>query len=121
MSVGIHFSRPKLLLLPSDHSEWFFIYGYFREKSGLSDVLNSKQEETEAYLSEIEVSILPNFFRWMTPYLNFWNWPKIVGIIFQQTIGQAYDDMQTQNQKLLQEISERDDYNMKVSNKPGFN
>ncbi|XP_022897217.1 E3 ubiquitin-protein ligase BRE1-like 1 [Olea europaea var. sylvestris] len=55
-----------------------------REKSGLSDVLNSKQEETEAYLSEIE------------------------------TIGQAYDDMQTQNQKLLQEISERDDYNMKL-------
>lgn len=57
----------------------------------------------------------------MDDSLNFWNWPKIAGIIFQQTIGQAYDDMQTQNQKLLQEISERDDYNMKVSNKPGFN
>ncbi|CAI9765157.1 unnamed protein product [Fraxinus pennsylvanica] len=55
-----------------------------REKSKLSDVLNSKHEETEAYLSEIE------------------------------TIGQAYDDMQTQNQKLLQQISERDDYNMKL-------
>ncbi|XP_022863394.1 E3 ubiquitin-protein ligase BRE1-like 1 isoform X2 [Olea europaea var. sylvestris] len=55
-----------------------------REKSRLSDVLNSKHEETEAYLSEIE------------------------------TIGQAYDDMQTQNQKLLQQISERDDYNMKL-------
>ncbi|KAL2460873.1 E3 ubiquitin-protein ligase BRE1-like 1 [Abeliophyllum distichum] len=55
-----------------------------REKSRLSDVLNSKHEETEAYLSEIE------------------------------TIGQAYDDMQTQNQKLLHQISERDDYNMKL-------
>lgn len=31
-----------------------------------------------------------------------------------QTIGQAYDDMQTQNQQLLQQITERDDYNIKV-------
>lgn len=31
-----------------------------------------------------------------------------------QTIGQAYDDMQTQNQHLLQQITERDDYNIKV-------
>ena len=31
-----------------------------------------------------------------------------------QTIGQAYEDMQTQNQRLLQQISERDDYNLKV-------
>nr|CAN69180.1 hypothetical protein VITISV_024412 [Vitis vinifera] len=50
----------------------------------LSDVLKSKHEENEAYLSEIE------------------------------TIGQAYDDMQTQNQHLLQQITERDDYNIKV-------
>ncbi|XP_011089870.1 E3 ubiquitin-protein ligase BRE1-like 1 [Sesamum indicum] len=55
-----------------------------REKAGLSDVLKSKHEETEAYLSEIE------------------------------TIGQAYDDMQTQNQQLLQQITERDDYNVKL-------
>ncbi|KAL0464585.1 UNVERIFIED_CONTAM: E3 ubiquitin-protein ligase BRE1-like 1 [Sesamum latifolium] len=53
-------------------------------KTGLSDVLKSKHEETEAYLSEIE------------------------------TIGQAYDDMQTQNQQLLQQITERDDYNVKL-------
>jgi E3 ubiquitin-protein ligase BRE1 len=33
---------------------------------------------------------------------------------FAQTIGQAYEDMQTQNQRLLQQISERDDYNLKV-------
>lgn len=31
-----------------------------------------------------------------------------------QSIGQAYDDMQTQNQHLLQQITERDDYNIKV-------
>ncbi|KZV49042.1 hypothetical protein F511_10993 [Dorcoceras hygrometricum] len=55
-----------------------------REKSRLSDVLKSKHEETETYLSELE------------------------------TIGQAYDDMQTQNQQLLQQITERDDYNVKL-------
>ncbi|KAF7844930.1 E3 ubiquitin-protein ligase BRE1-like 1 isoform X1 [Senna tora] len=57
---------------------------YFREKGKLSDVLKSKNEENEAYLSEIE------------------------------TTGQAYDDMQTQNQHLLQQITERDDYNIKL-------
>ena len=36
-----------------------------------------------------------------------------------QTIGQAYDDMQNQNQHLLQQITERDDYNIKVM-KPVF-
>lgn len=33
-----------------------------------------------------------------------------------QTIGQAYEDMQTQNQHLLQQVTERDDYNIKVHN-----
>lgn len=37
-----------------------------------------------------------------------------VWMIFMQTIGQAYDDMQTQNQHLLHQITERDDYNIKV-------
>ncbi|XP_004492186.1 E3 ubiquitin-protein ligase BRE1-like 1 isoform X2 [Cicer arietinum] len=55
-----------------------------REMCKLSDVLRSKNEENEAYLSEIE------------------------------TIGQAYDDMQTQNQHLLHQITERDDYNIKL-------
>ncbi|XP_028798888.1 E3 ubiquitin-protein ligase BRE1-like 1 isoform X2 [Neltuma alba] len=55
-----------------------------REKGKLSDVLKSKSGEIEAYLSEIE------------------------------TIGQAYDDMQTQNQHLLHQITERDDYNIKL-------
>ncbi|XP_025015584.2 E3 ubiquitin-protein ligase BRE1-like 1 isoform X2 [Ricinus communis] len=55
-----------------------------RDISKYSDVLKSKNEENEAYLSEIE------------------------------TTGQAYDDMQTQNQHLLQQITERDDYNIKL-------
>ncbi|WCJ22965.1 E3 ubiquitin-protein ligase BRE1-like 1 [Euphorbia peplus] len=55
-----------------------------RDAFALSDVLKSKAEENEAYLSEI------------------------------QSIGQAYDDMQTQNQHLLQQITERDDYNIKL-------
>ncbi|CAO2834803.1 unnamed protein product [Amaranthus hypochondriacus] len=55
-----------------------------RERSMFSNVLKSKQEENEAYLFEIE------------------------------TIGQAYDDMQNKNQHLLQQITERDDYNIKL-------
>ncbi|KAJ4827632.1 hypothetical protein Tsubulata_008249 [Turnera subulata] len=55
-----------------------------RDMSKFSDVLKSKTEENEAYISEIE------------------------------TIGQAYDEMQTQNQHLLQQITERDDYNIKL-------
>lgn len=35
-------------------------------------------------------------------------------LFFFQTIGQAYEDMQTQNQHLLQQMTERDDYNIKV-------
>lgn len=48
------------------------------------------------------------------------NSPKIVNLVFCQTIGQAYDDMQTQNQQLLQQITERDDYNIKVVSLSGF-
>ncbi|MBA0610076.1 hypothetical protein Godav_010970 [Gossypium davidsonii] len=55
-----------------------------RDKSRLTDSLKAKIEENVAYLSEIE------------------------------SIGQAYDDMQTQNQQLLQQITERDDYNIKL-------
>ncbi|KAG5088186.1 hypothetical protein JHK86_000798 [Glycine max] len=54
-----------------------------RQMCDLSDVLKSKNKQNENYLSEIE------------------------------SIGQAYDDMQTQNQHLLQQITERDDYNIK--------
>ncbi|KAJ9153358.1 hypothetical protein P3X46_026806 [Hevea brasiliensis] len=50
----------------------------------LTEAIKSKDREAEAYISEIE------------------------------TIGQAYEDMQTQNQHLLQQVTERDDYNIKL-------
>ncbi|XP_024516712.1 E3 ubiquitin-protein ligase BRE1-like 2 isoform X1 [Selaginella moellendorffii] len=55
-----------------------------RDKMELLETIKAKSEEGDAYISEIE------------------------------TIGQAYEDMQTQNQRLLQQISERDDYNTKL-------
>nr|CAD1844899.1 unnamed protein product [Ananas comosus var. bracteatus] len=55
-----------------------------RDICRFSETLESKHEEGNAYLSEIE------------------------------SIGQAYEDMQTQNQHLLQQITERDDYNIKL-------
>ncbi|XP_076894352.1 E3 ubiquitin-protein ligase BRE1-like 2 [Bidens hawaiensis] len=48
------------------------------------EALKIKDGEAESYISEIE------------------------------TIGQAYEDMQTQNQHLLQQVMERDDYNIKL-------
>ncbi|KAG5227554.1 E3 ubiquitin-protein ligase [Salix suchowensis] len=50
----------------------------------LKEAIKSKDREAEAYISEIE------------------------------NIGQAYEDMQTQNQHLLQQVGERDDYNIKL-------
>lgn len=37
-----------------------------------------------------------------------------------QTIGQAYEEMQTQNSRLLHQITERDDYNTQVLGYPLF-
>ncbi|THG02046.1 hypothetical protein TEA_009442 [Camellia sinensis var. sinensis] len=50
----------------------------------LKEAVKIKDGESEAYISEIE------------------------------TISQAYEDMQTQNQHLLQQVAERDDYNIKI-------
>ncbi|XP_031739649.1 E3 ubiquitin-protein ligase BRE1-like 2 isoform X2 [Cucumis sativus] len=50
----------------------------------LTEAIKIKDGEAEAYISEIE------------------------------TIGQAYEDMQTQNQHLLQQVTERDDLNIKL-------
>ncbi|KAL7248721.1 hypothetical protein ACSBR2_003463 [Camellia fascicularis] len=52
--------------------------------SELKETVKIKDGESEAYISEIE------------------------------TIGQAYEDIQTQNQHLLQQVAERDDYNIKA-------
>ncbi|XP_065861759.1 E3 ubiquitin-protein ligase BRE1-like 2 isoform X2 [Euphorbia lathyris] len=50
----------------------------------ITEAIKSKDKEAESYISEIE------------------------------TIGQAYEDMQTQNQHLLQQVADRDDYNIKL-------
>ncbi|PON65184.1 Cdk-activating kinase assembly factor [Parasponia andersonii] len=55
-----------------------------RDVLELTEAIRIKDVEADAYISEIE------------------------------TIGQAYEDMQTQNQHLLQQVAERDDYNIKV-------
>ncbi|OMO57925.1 Zinc finger, RING-type [Corchorus olitorius] len=55
-----------------------------RDVLELTEAIKSKDRESETYISEIE------------------------------TIGQAYEDMQTQNQHLLHQMTERDDYNIKL-------
>ncbi|KAB1202134.1 E3 ubiquitin-protein ligase BRE1-like 2 [Morella rubra] len=55
-----------------------------RDVLELTEAIRRKDVEAEAYIAEIE------------------------------TIGQAYEDMQTQNQHLLQQVTERDDYNLKL-------
>ncbi|XP_071712414.1 E3 ubiquitin-protein ligase BRE1-like 2 [Rutidosis leptorrhynchoides] len=55
-----------------------------RDVLELKEAIKIKDGESESYISEIE------------------------------TIGQAYEDMQTQNQHLLQQVMERDDYNIKL-------
>ncbi|OVA20693.1 hypothetical protein BVC80_881g49 [Macleaya cordata] len=55
-----------------------------RDVLELTEAIKIKDSEAEAYISEIE------------------------------TIGQAYEDMQTQNQHLLQQVADRDDYNIKL-------
>ncbi|KAF3777023.1 E3 ubiquitin-protein ligase BRE1-like 2 [Nymphaea thermarum] len=50
----------------------------------VKEAIKVKDEEAEAYISEIE------------------------------TIGQAYEDMQMQNRRLQQQVAERDDYNIKL-------
>ena len=46
--------------------------------------------------------------------LNFRYEFKFLFFVTWQTIGQAYEDMQTQNQHLLQQVTARDDYHIKV-------
>ncbi|GFP96126.1 E3 ubiquitin-protein ligase bre1-like 2 [Phtheirospermum japonicum] len=55
-----------------------------RDVLELKEAIKIKEGEADSYISEIE------------------------------TIGQAYEDMQTQNQHLLQQVTERDEYNIKV-------
>ncbi|XP_057785578.1 E3 ubiquitin-protein ligase BRE1-like 2 [Salvia miltiorrhiza] len=55
-----------------------------RDVLELKEAIKIKEGEAESYISEIE------------------------------TIGQAYEDMQTQNQHLLEQLTERDEYNIKL-------
>ncbi|KAK9122644.1 hypothetical protein Sjap_012246 [Stephania japonica] len=55
-----------------------------RDVFELTEAIKIKDMEADAYISEIE------------------------------TIGQAYEDMQTQNQHLLKQVTDRDDYNIKL-------
>ncbi|CAI0420494.1 unnamed protein product [Linum tenue] len=55
-----------------------------RDVMELNEAIAIKEKDAEAFISEIE------------------------------TVGQAYEDMQTQNQHLLQQVTERDDYNIKL-------
>ncbi|KAI3450877.1 hypothetical protein Pfo_007542 [Paulownia fortunei] len=55
-----------------------------RDVLEVKEAIKIKEGEAESYISEIE------------------------------TIGQAYEDMQTQNQHLLQQVTERDEYNIKL-------
>ncbi|VAH84757.1 unnamed protein product [Triticum turgidum subsp. durum] len=55
-----------------------------RDVLELKEAIRIKEAEGDAYISEIE------------------------------TIGQAYEDMQTQNQHLLQQVADRDDFNIKL-------
>ncbi|XP_024639849.1 E3 ubiquitin-protein ligase BRE1-like 2 isoform X2 [Medicago truncatula] len=55
-----------------------------RKKLEMTEAIKAKEAEAETYISEIE------------------------------TIGQAYEDMQTQHQRLLQQVAERDDCNIKL-------
>ncbi|KAL4581409.1 hypothetical protein LXL04_017623 [Taraxacum kok-saghyz] len=74
------------LLFPSSVSESSFSVAICskRDVLELEEAIKIKDGEAESYISEIE------------------------------TIGQAYEDMQTQNQHLLQQVMERDDYNIKL-------
>ncbi|KEH42364.1 putative aminoacyltransferase, E1 ubiquitin-activating enzyme [Medicago truncatula] len=55
-----------------------------RKNLEMTEAIKVKEAEAKTYISEIE------------------------------TIGQAYEDMQTQHQHLLQQVAERDDYNIKL-------
>ncbi|CAA0841607.1 E3 ubiquitin-protein ligase BRE1-like 2 [Striga hermonthica] len=55
-----------------------------RDVLELKEAIKIKEAEADSYISEIE------------------------------TIGQAYEDMQTQNQHLMQQVTERDEYNIKL-------
>lgn len=77
-----------------------------RDVVELKEAIRIKEAEGDAYISDIEV-------RFFICQYCFWVWVKCI-VFAIQTVGQAYEDMQTQNQHLLQQLTDRDDFNIKV-------
>lgn len=84
---------------------------FARDVLKLKEAIRIKEAEGDAYISDIEVS---SFFSFLSAVyvvcMHVWKHM----ILSLQTIGQAYEDMQTQNQHLLQQVADRDDFNIKV-------
>jgi len=89
---------------------------FFRDVVELKEAIRIKEAEGDAYISDIEVN-LP-FPPLSVPFL--WVSMKAYDICI-QTIGQAYEDMQTQNQHLLEQLADREDFNIKVFISSCFN
>jgi len=81
---------------------------FFRDVVELKEAIRIKEAEGDAYISDIEVNFFPPL---SVPFL--WVSMKTYDICM-QTIGQAYEDMQTQNQHLLEQLADREDFNIKV-------
>lgn len=121
------------------HSSSFRKSLYFsRQVLELQEAIKIKDVESEAYICEIEVpkflfSVSKRYYYnlvqlygfihtrvYIHGYFSFSNniifWKKIYVLSSKilQTIGQAYEDMQMQNQRLLKQVTERDDYNIKA-------
>nr|CDM86286.1 unnamed protein product [Triticum aestivum] len=73
-----------------------------RDVLGLKEAIRIKETEGDAYISEIELA-----------HFKF-SYQQSFFCLCVRTIGQAYEDMQTQNQHLLQQVADRDDFNIKL-------
>ena len=91
------------------------LYDLFcRDVLELKEAIRIKEAEGDAYISEIEVSSFLVFLSavFLFVFVCECVWKQMM--LSLQTIGQAYEDMQTQNQHLLQQVADRDDFNIKV-------
>ncbi|KAK8445712.1 hypothetical protein SEVIR_9G372800v4 [Setaria viridis] len=79
-----------------------------RDVVELKEAIRIKEAEGDAYISDIEVT----YFSFLISTF-FGIYVKAYDICI-QTIGQAYEDMQTQNQHLLEQLADREDFNIKL-------
>lgn len=104
---------------------------FSRKVLELQEAIKVKEAESDAYISEIEVPIYGFYMHNLHIILfNFVDSSSCIflllftghsptphtpfSVCLNQTIGQAYEDMQMQNQRLMKQVTERDDYNIKV-------